>query len=212
MQERPPHTVTSVSLVAQAFGHETELLLGRSLYVQLAALVSYISCAMSMWEWKSSALQHQTKDWCLQGLLGDAKMFKMEFEKRITAGNDKHATGRDRQIAAAKAAELRARIAPFFLRREKKDVLPQTDRQTLAAKHCTTRWCVEALYCLGEKRSDSIALKHNRHHNDCCQKHAMTDRTCHNACNQGVSVTRLLQIRHPFDMCRCAVLSRTPQM
>lgn len=71
-----------------------------------------------------------------QGLLGDAKMFKMEFEKRITAGNDKHATGRDRQIAAAKAAELRARIAPFFLRREKTDVLPQTDTYTPFAKHC----------------------------------------------------------------------------
>ena len=48
----------------------------------------------------------------------------MEYEKRITAGNDKNATGRDRQIAAAKAAE----IAPFFLRREKKDVLNQPDR------------------------------------------------------------------------------------
>ncbi len=66
----------------------------------------------------------------LQGLLGDAKTFKLEFEKRITAGNDKNATGRDRQIATAKAAELRARIAPFFLRREKKDVLPSNDRYT----------------------------------------------------------------------------------
>ena len=64
----------------------------------------------------------------LQGLLGDAKTFKLEFEKRITAGNDKNATGRDRQIATAKAAELRACIAPFFLRREKKDVLPSNDR------------------------------------------------------------------------------------
>lgn len=77
--------------------------------------------------------QHQTNICCVQGLLGDAKMFKMEFEKRITAGNDKHATGRDRQTAAAKAAELRARIAPFFLRREKKDVLPQTDTYTFSA-------------------------------------------------------------------------------
>lgn len=64
----------------------------------------------------------------LQGLLGDAKTFKLDFEKRITAGNDRNATGRDRQIATAKAAELRARIAPFFLRREKKDVLPSNDR------------------------------------------------------------------------------------
>lgn len=63
-----------------------------------------------------------------QGLLGDARSFKLEYEKRITAGNDKNATGQDRQIAAAKAAELRAKIAPFFLRREKKDVLNQPDR------------------------------------------------------------------------------------
>ena len=73
--------------------------------------------------------QHQGHDvWDAQGLLGDAKAFKLEFEKRITAGNDKNATGRDRQIATAKAAELRAQIAPFFLRREKKDVLPSNNR------------------------------------------------------------------------------------
>lgn len=79
-------------------------------------------------------------------------MFRMEFEKRITAGNDKDATGRDRQIAAAKAAELRALIAPFFLRREKKDVLPQTDTYTFSAKHCNgwhfPTWGKTRPYCL----------------------------------------------------------------
>jgi len=77
-----------------------------------------------------SACSHDCSCVCvgLQGLLGDARTFKLEFEKRITAGNDKNATGRDRQIATAKAAELRARIAPFFLRREKKDVLASNDR------------------------------------------------------------------------------------
>lgn len=74
----------------------------------------------------------------LQGLLGDAKSFQVEFEKRITAGNDKHASGRDRQLAAAKAAELRARIAPFFLRREKKDVLPSDDRCADVDSACST--------------------------------------------------------------------------
>ncbi|KAA6429139.1 MAG: hypothetical protein FRX49_00535 [Trebouxia sp. A1-2] len=72
---------------------------------------------------------HALFDFACEGLLGDAKSFKLEFEKRITAGNDKNATGRDRQIATAKAAELRARIAPFFLRREKKDVLPSNDSE-----------------------------------------------------------------------------------
>lgn len=78
-----------------------------------------------------------------QGLLGDARTFKVEYEKRITAGNDKNATGRDRQIAAAKAAELRAKIAPFFLRREKKDVLNQSDRCSVACCQDTNMWlCV----------------------------------------------------------------------
>ncbi|KAL0050235.1 hypothetical protein WJX82_006933 [Trebouxia sp. C0006] len=72
---------------------------------------------------------HALFDFACEGLLGDAKTFKLEFEKRITAGNDKNATGRDRQIATAKAAELRARIAPFFLRREKKDVLASNDSE-----------------------------------------------------------------------------------
>lgn len=94
----------------------------------------------------------------MQGLLGDAKMFKMEFEKRITAGNDKHATGRDRQIAAAKAAELRARIAPFFLRREKKDVLPQTDTYVPLCQ--TLLCCIESP---PSEQNDSIASE---------QKHA----------------------------------------
>ncbi|KAK9817567.1 hypothetical protein WJX74_008330 [Apatococcus lobatus] len=57
------------------------------------------------------------------GLLGDARDFKDEFERFITAGTDKHATMRARQMGSARAAQLRARLAPFFLRRDKKDVL-----------------------------------------------------------------------------------------
>lgn len=58
-----------------------------------------------------------------QGLLGDARAFKAEYVKPITAGSDKHATQRSRSLAAGRAADLRARFAPFFLRREKQAVL-----------------------------------------------------------------------------------------
>lgn len=41
-----------------------------------------------------------------------------------TAGQDRNATTRAREIGAAAAADLRCRVAPHFLRREKKDVFP----------------------------------------------------------------------------------------
>ncbi len=59
----------------------------------------------------------------MQDLLGDARDFKDEFERYIAAGTDKHATLRAREMGSARAAQLRARLAPFFLRRDKKDVL-----------------------------------------------------------------------------------------
>lgn len=91
---------------------------------------------------------------CFQGLLGDARSFKIEYEKKITAGNDKNATGRDRQIATAKAAELRAKIAPFFLRREKKDVLNQSDR---CIGHCVSSLMYYILHTLFYAQWDGIA-------------------------------------------------------
>jgi SNF2 family DNA or RNA helicase len=45
------------------------------------------------------------------------------YEAHITAGQDKDASSREREVGAAVAAQLRRVIAPFFLRREKKDVL-----------------------------------------------------------------------------------------
>lgn len=65
----------------------------------------------------------------LQGLLGEARFFKQEFVRPITGGTDKGATERAQSLGAAKAAELRARIGPYFLRREKQHVLrPSSDR------------------------------------------------------------------------------------
>lgn len=46
----------------------------------------------------------------------------------ITIGSDKCATERAQSLGAAKAAELRARIAPYFLRREKQHVLKTANR------------------------------------------------------------------------------------
>jgi hypothetical protein len=47
------------------------------------------------------------------------------YAKLITAGQDRDASERERVRGAAVAAELRRIIAPFFLRREKRDVLRQ---------------------------------------------------------------------------------------
>lgn len=41
------------------------------------------------------------------------------YEKRITAGQDRDATEREKALGVAVADELRDKIAPFFLRREK---------------------------------------------------------------------------------------------
>ena len=43
----------------------------------------------------------------------------------ITRGNSKDATKRDRDLSSARSKHLRERCAPFFLRREKKDVLKE---------------------------------------------------------------------------------------
>lgn len=45
------------------------------------------------------------------------------YEGPITLGQDKDATPRQREVGAAVAAELRRVIAPYFLRREKHQVL-----------------------------------------------------------------------------------------
>ncbi|EFJ51955.1 hypothetical protein VOLCADRAFT_120362, partial [Volvox carteri f. nagariensis] len=66
---------------------------------------------------------HSLFDFTTTGLLGDAKTFKKNYERPITKGLDKEATARERQTGAAIAAELRQRVEPYFLRREKKDVL-----------------------------------------------------------------------------------------
>ncbi|KAK9821770.1 hypothetical protein WJX81_007078 [Elliptochloris bilobata] len=76
---------------------------------------------------------HALFDYVYPDLLGNRAAFRIHFERPITAGNDKHATAHARMLGASRAAELRARIAPVFLRREKKSVLPPADGPTTAA-------------------------------------------------------------------------------
>ncbi len=50
-------------------------------------------------------------------------MSKSWFENVIKAGNAKDATDKEREAARRRTLELQALIAPYFLRREKSDVL-----------------------------------------------------------------------------------------
>lgn len=61
-------------------------------------------------------------DFTNPGLLGCLNSFKEAFEKPILRGNDRDAFPEERKFGARKAAELRNIIAPYFLRRDKKDV------------------------------------------------------------------------------------------
>jgi hypothetical protein len=91
-----------------------------------------------------------------QGLLGDARFFKQEYVRAITAGNDKHATERARAAGAGRAADLRVRIAPYFLRREKQQVLgpaagwvPQRHSERLFSLRSCPLWCGPLhIFCL----------------------------------------------------------------
>ena len=70
-----------------------------------------------------------------QGLLGDAKSFKAHFEGPITAGTDRRASQACRDAGEARARELRHRIAPCFLRREKAQILQQPAGRCFLSSH-----------------------------------------------------------------------------
>ena len=81
---------------------------------------------------------HALFDVVCPGLLGDAKLFKDQFEKKINAGSDKYATVGERERGTATAAALRTKIAPHMLRREKKDVFGDTTTSTSAPTTTTS--------------------------------------------------------------------------
>ncbi|CAM6046593.1 unnamed protein product [Sphagnum compactum] len=82
-------------------------------------------------------------DFCCPDLLGDRKEFKEKYERQIVEGTDKHASDRQKRIGFAVAEELRQRFAPFFLRRLKSEVFPESeDRsdQKLSRKNDLIVW------------------------------------------------------------------------
>ena len=72
------------------------------------------------------AQMHTLFSFCTPGLLEDARTFKERYERVITHGSDKQATGRERAAGAAAAERLRALIGPYMLRREKREVFKPT--------------------------------------------------------------------------------------
>ena len=58
----------------------------------------------------------------MQGLLEDAKAFKLHFEGPITASTDRRAGQAAVALGAERGRQLRALIAPCFLRREKAQI------------------------------------------------------------------------------------------
>jgi len=69
-------------------------------------------------------------DFTNPGLLGGLQSFKEKFEKPILRGNDRDAFPEERKFGARKAAELRSIIAPYFLRRDKKEVFGEQQTDT----------------------------------------------------------------------------------
>ena len=66
---------------------------------------------------------HALLDLAAPGLLGTAANFRDEFARRIARGTDRAASELERAEGAGAAVELRRRIAPAFLRREKESAL-----------------------------------------------------------------------------------------
>ncbi len=88
----------------------------RELHARARLIISGTPIQNSMME------LHALLDFVSEGLLGDAKAFKARYERPISLGQDRQSNGRAREAGAAAAAELRAAIAPYFLRREKREV------------------------------------------------------------------------------------------
>ncbi|CAK9222911.1 unnamed protein product [Sphagnum troendelagicum] len=88
-------------------------------------------------------------DFCCPDLLGDRKEFKEKYERQIVEGTDKHASDRQKRIGFAVAEELRQQFAPFFLRRLKSEVFPESeDRsdQKLSRKNDLIVWLRPSKY------------------------------------------------------------------
>lgn len=82
-------------------------------------------------------------DFCCPKLLGDKKEFKARYEDLILRANDKKASERHKWIGSKAAEELRVRIQPYFLRRMKSQVFPESgdgENMKLAKKDDIIVW------------------------------------------------------------------------
>ncbi|BDA42988.1 probable DNA excision repair protein ERCC-6-like [Coccomyxa sp. Obi] len=104
---------------------------------------------------------HALIDFTCPGLLGEARFFKQEFVRPITAGTDKGATERAQSLGAAKAAELRARIGPYFLRREKKHVFKTASRSAPSGEEETGSQSVEGPASIGAAKPQAMGRKND---------------------------------------------------
>ncbi|XP_024362916.1 SNF2 domain-containing protein ENL1 isoform X1 [Physcomitrium patens] len=93
-------------------------------------------------------------DFCCPNLLGDRKEFREKYERQILAGTDKNASDRQKRIGIQVAEELRQKFAPYFLRRLKSEVFPESnnlEERKLSKKNDLIVWlplskCQERLY------------------------------------------------------------------
>ncbi|GLJ37236.1 hypothetical protein SUGI_0755260 [Cryptomeria japonica] len=69
-------------------------------------------------------------DFCVPGLLGDKRDFKGKYEEPILRSNDKKASQRQKWIGSKVAEDLRHKIQPYFLRRMKTQVFPESGDST----------------------------------------------------------------------------------
>lgn len=104
-------------------------------------------------------------DWTSGGtLLGERSAFRNEFSRPIAAGIAKGASKYERETGAALTAELRRRIEPFFLRRDK-SMLAQHQTQgasnATASSHSPSSSSFIAAAVAGASSSPSIPVQKN---------------------------------------------------
>lgn len=93
-------------------------------------------------------------NFCCPEALGDEEEFRTRYQRRISRGNDKTASNREKHIGSNAAKELRERIKPYFLRRMKSEVSLETgltDDKKLPKKNELIIWlkltdCQRRLY------------------------------------------------------------------
>ncbi|UPR03571.1 SWI/SNF chromatin remodeling complex protein [Chloropicon primus] len=72
---------------------------------------------------------HALMEFVCEGILGDRRDFREDFERPIINGLDKEATHRDREVGKATSAKLQTIISKYILRREKDKVFKKDKKE-----------------------------------------------------------------------------------